>query len=459
MAHNDEPGADAARRSEAPKSDGRQTERESQMTRKILRLLVPLAVGLAIGNWWGAGASDTDYPEHEQQTVIHRCPMHPTVVSEGPGSCPICSMDLVADEIERKTTSTGERQLGTVAIDATTIQNMGVRTAIVDRRSLVRSVRAVGRVDYDETRMSDVNTKVPGWVEKLHVDFTGQRVERGQPLLEIYSPELVNAQEEHLIALEYVQRLQRQRVAEDVLQGARDLVEASAQRLRFLDVTEERIARLEAGGTVSRTVTVESPQQGVVVHKAVFEGAYIRPGEHLYRIADLSHVWVIADLFERDLPWVQQGQGATVSLAHLPDQTLHGTVEHIFPFLDADTRSVRARLAFDNAARLLKPEMFADVLIDAPAVADVVAAPVQAILHTGARRLAIVHLGDGRFQPRAVEVGIEADGWYEIRSGLREGDEIVTSAQFLIDSESHLKTAVNNMRYRAQGDHASHLGG
>ena len=210
---------------------------------------------------------------------------------------------------------------------------------------------------------------------------------------------------------------------------------------------------------VSRTVTVESPQQGVVVHKAVFEGAYIRPGEHLYRIADLSQVWVIADLFERDLPWVQQGQGATVSLAHLPDQTLHGTVEHIFPFLDADTRSVRARLAFDNAARLLKPEMFADVLIDAPAVADVVAAPVQAILHTGARRLAIVHLGDGRFQPRAVEVGIEADGWYEIRSGLREGDEIVTSAQFLIDSESHLKTAVSNMRDRAQGDHDGHLGG
>jgi Cu(I)/Ag(I) efflux system membrane fusion protein/cobalt-zinc-cadmium efflux system membrane fusion protein len=440
-----------------------------------------MIIGVALG-WWVHGGQPLDEStEHMHDEVAYRCPMHPTVVSEVPGSCPICAMDLVADE-QPSQPETSEREIShwrapmdanytaagpgkspmgmslipvyvdelgtgsTVTIDAATMQNMGVRTAVTERRVLQRTVRTVGRVDYDETRMSDVNTKVSGWVEKLHVDFTGQHVETGQPLLEIYSPELVNAQEEHLISLDYLHRLQRQRVSDDVLEGARQLVEASTQRLRFLDVSQERIQRLESEGVVERTVMIESPQQGVVVHKAVLEGAYIRPGEHLYRIADLSSVWIYADLFERDIPWVKEGAAAVVSLSFLPDRVFQGTVAHLFPFLDADTRSLRARLTFDNADGQLKPAMYADVVIDAAAVPDVIVAPVQAILHTGTRRVAIVHLGAGKFQPRQVEVGVEADGWYEIRSGLRVGDEIVTSAQFLIDSESNLKTAVSNMR-------------
>ena len=469
------------------------------MTRKIFSLVLPMIIGVAIGWWLNGGQPLDESAEHIHDEVAYRCPMHPTVVSEVPGSCPICAMDLVADEQssqpETRGSATSEREVShwrapmdanytadgpgmspmgmslipvyvdelgtgsTVTIDAATMQNMGVRTAVIDRRALQRTVRTVGRGDYDETRMSDVNMKVSGWVEKLHVDFTGQQVERGQPLLEIHSPELVNAQEAHLISLEYLKRLQRQRVSDDVLEGARQLVEASTQRLRFLDVSEERVQRLEREGMVERTVMIESPQQGVVVHKAVLEGAYIRPGEHLYRIADLSSVWVYADLFERDIPWVKEGGAAVVSLPYLPGQKFYGTVAHLLPFLDADTRSLRARLIFDNADGQLKPAMYADVVIDAAAVADVVAAPVQAVLHTGTRRVAIVHLGEGKFQPRQVEVGVEADGWYEIRSGLRVGDEIVTSAQFLIDSESHLKTAVSNMHSEAEDISPASVGG
>ena len=472
------------------------------MTRKILSLVLPLILGVVLGVWWsesGEGDEQVGHAEHAQGASIYRCPMHPTVVAEMEGSCPICGMDLVSDAPAARTEpDDAEREVaywqapmdpnytrdepgnspmgmqlipvytdelgagGTVSIDPTTIQNIGVRTALVDRRVLQRTVRAVGRVDYDETRMSDVNTKVPGWVEKLHVDFTGQQVERGQPLLEIYSPELVAAQEEHLTALDYLHRLERQRVSEEVLGGAQELVKASAQRLRYLDVSDVRIEQLEREGTVSRTVTVVAPRRGVVVHKAVFEGAYIRPGEHLYRIADLSKVWIYADLFERDLPWVAVGQSAVVSLPYTSQATLRGTVAHVFPFLDADTRSVRARLSFDNVDGLLKPEMYADVTIDTPPGPEVVVAPVQAILHTGERRVAIIALGEGRFQPRVVEVGFEVDGFYEIRAGLRVGDEIVTSAQFLIDSESNLKTAVSNMRSEQAAsdavDHSAHGG-
>lgn len=465
------------------------------MTRKILGFVLPLAIGLAFGSWWAMPDTVDDHAEHAPEEAIYRCPMHPTVVQEMAGSCPVCGMDLVADAPATTTPAPAEREIaywqapmdpnytrdepgtspmgmqlipvyedelgagGTVTIDPTTVQNIGVRTAIIEARPLQRLVQAVGRVDYDERRMSDVNTKVPGWVEKLHVDYTGQQVERGQPLLEIYSPELVAAQEEHLTALDYLHRLQRQRVSEDVLDGARELAEASAQRLRYLDVSDDRIQQLEQEGVVSRTVTVVSPQQGVVVHKAVFEGAYIRPGEHLYRIADLSKVWIYADLFERDLPWVEVGHLATVTLPYAGQVPRRGVVTYLFPYLDADTRSVRARLDFDNADGRLKPEMHADIAIQSPPGPEVVVAPVQAILHTGERRVAIVALGEGRFQPRVVEIGVEADGFYEIRDGLRVGDEIVTSAQFLIDSESNLKTAVSNMRGDEAVDHSAHTGG
>ena len=420
------------------------------------------------------------HAHHEE--AVHRCPMHPTVVSDGPGSCPVCGMDLVADEPAAGSAPRGERAVaywrapmdptftspepgkspmgmdlvpvyedeleaeGTVTIDPATVQNIGVKTAAVERRRLHRTLRTVGRVDYDETRMTDVNTKIAGWVEKLFVDYTGRMVEKGEPLLQIYSPELVAAQEEFLTAVDYSERL-RAGADSDALAGARDLLSASLQRLRYWDISDRQIDELRETGSVRRTMTVHSPQQGTVVHKAVFDGQHIARGQHLYRIAELSQVWVYADIYEYELPWVREGQEAEVELSYLPGKTFTGKVTYVYPFLEAKTRTVKVRMAFPNPGLELKPEMYANVTIRSPLPAEsVVAVPVQAVIHSGPRRIAVVSLGEGRFQPREIRVGVEAEGFYEVLDGLREGERIVTSAQFLIDSESNLKAAVRSMR-------------
>jgi Cu(I)/Ag(I) efflux system membrane fusion protein/cobalt-zinc-cadmium efflux system membrane fusion protein len=414
------------------------------MKRQILFLLASLGAGIGLGLWLGSGvATEGPHATTDEADLVYRCAMHPTVIAEGPGSCPICDMDLVAD---KPAPASGElTSTGTVTIDPVTVQNIGVRTAPVAERTLQRSVRTVGRVDYDETRMADVNTKVAGWVEALFVDFTGQEVTKGQPLLELYSPELVAAQEEYLTALAYLERLEAQPAGDDVQRGARELLEASAQRLRYWDVSEEQIAALRQQRRVRRTLTVHSPQEGIVVHKAVFDGAHIDPGQHLYRIAEVSEVWVYADVYEYELPWVKTGQEALVTLSYLPGRTFRGEVTHIYPFLDKKTRTVKVRMSFDNTDRQLKPEMYANVSVRSEAAHERLAVPVESVIHSGERTLAVVSLGEGRFQPREVEVGVQADGYYEILSGLHGGERIVTSAQFLIDSESNLKAAVSAM--------------
>lgn len=431
----------------------------------------------------GIGTQLASHPEEMTQDVVattYRCAMHPTVVSDQPGSCPICGMDMVADQATVAAPS-GERRIAywrapmdpsytsptpgkspmgmdlipvyedemsqnsTVTIDPVTVQNIGVRTATVERRPLYRNVRTVGRIDYDETRMTDVNTKISGWVENLHVDFTGQVVTKGQPLLEIYSPELVAAQEEYLTTLDYHRRLQASAAA-NVIRGAHDLLQAAAQRLRYWDITAAQIAELERSNTVRRTMTIYSPQQGIVTHKSVFDGQHVKSGEHLYRIAELSTVWIQADIYEYELPWIHTGQQATVSLSYLPGQKFTGQITYIDPYLDPRTRTASARIVLNNPTGGLKPGMYADVEIEAPVSADAVVVPVQAIIHSGRRRVAIVSLGEGRFQPRNITVGVEADGQYQVLEGLREGETIVTSSQFLIDSESNLKSAVSAMR-------------
>jgi Cu(I)/Ag(I) efflux system membrane fusion protein/cobalt-zinc-cadmium efflux system membrane fusion protein len=447
------------------------------MKRTILSAAVALAFGVALGIWWQAGTDVHTDIEPGAETALYRCPMHPAVIADHPGTCPVCGMDMVADGLP---TAAGERRIaywrapmdpsyitegpgkspmgmdlipvyedelsaqGTVSIDPVMMQNIGVRTALVENRSLQRSVRAMGRVEYDERRMTDINTKVAGWVERLFVDFTGQQVREGEPLLELYSPELVAAQEEYLTMLDYLERLERQGADEDVLRGASELLAASLQRLRYWDVSEAQIERLRRERQATRTLTVYTPQDGVVVHKAVLDGAYINPGQHLYRIAELSRVWVTANVYEYELPWVAEGQEAEVTLSYLPGRTFHGRVTHVYPFLDVETRTLKVRLSLDNADRALKPGMYANVTLLA-AARHCLAVPVEAVIHSGERTLAIVALGQGRFQPREVEIGVQAGGWYEILAGLREGERIVTSAQFLIDSESNLKSALSDM--------------
>lgn len=477
------------------------------MSRTIAAVAAALAIGLGAGLWIGGEPRTEQDHVNGKEAGVYRCPMHPTIVAGQPGSCPVCGMDLVSDAVPEPPASkpSGERVIaywrapmdpnyisespgkspmgmdltpvyedepvaaGMVQIDPVTVQNIGVRTAAVERRRLSRNVRTVGRVDYDETRMSDVNTKVAGWVERLHVDYTGQRVVKGQELLEIFSPELVAAQEEYLTALDYQKRLkgstadvgaQSFELLADAVAGAKNLVSAAAQRLRYWDITAAQIDELARTRAVKRRMTIYSPQEGIVVHKAVFDGAHIKPGEHLYRIGDLSTVWVYADIYEFELPWIRAGQQAAVDLAYLPGKTFAGNVNYVYPFLDAKTRTVKVRMSFPNPDLDLKPEMYANVEITSTVAHDALVVPDQAVIRSGERNVVLVALGDGRFQPRDVRLGVETDGVVQALDGLREGERIVVSGQFLIDSESNLKAALQDMTTAAEamgrGGHTDH---
>lgn len=455
--------------------------------KRLLSITVPLVIGLLVGLWLAGGESDPQ----ETESASYICPMHPTVVSERPGSCPVCGMDLVPARDAHS--AQGERKIlhwrapmdpsftsdkpgkspmgmdlvpvyedgsegGTVLIDPVTQQNIGVKTVVAAVKPMKRAVRTVGRVDYDETRLTDVSAKVSGWVEHLFVDFTGQEVKAGQKLLNIYSPELVAAQEEFLSALTFSKRFSTTG-STDAVRGAYDLLESARKRLVYLDVQQEQIDRLATDLEAARVMAIHSPQEGVVVHKAVYDGGHIKAGEHLYRIADLSHVWVHADIYEYELPWVHVGQEAEVELSYQPGQIYRGEVTYIYPFLEPKTRTVKVRMAFDNADLALKPEMYANVRIRPMLAREALLVPTQAIIASGERSILVIALGDGRFRPQEVTLGVEANGETEVLKGIQEGDVIVTSAQFLIDSESNLKAALSAMTSESSSEPSEKMSG
>ena len=377
-----------------------------------------------------------------------KAPMDPTYIRKQPGKSPM-GMDLVPMCPEGAEGVGG----GGVRIDPALAQNMGVRLARVERRDLSRTIRAVGRVAYDERRISHVHTKVQGWVEKLHVAYEGQQVERGQPLLEIYSPELVATQEELLVAARYRDQTSASPF-EDVEQSGVHLFEATRRRLELWDIPERDIDRLLETGSIRNHLTLYSPAKGVVTHLMVREGMEVGPKQNLYTIADLSRVWVYADVYEYELPWVAVGQKAVVELSYMPGTAFEGSVTYVYPYLDSKTRTVRVRLEMDNLALALKPDMFANVRIQAQTRRDTLAVPDEAVLRSGQRSLVIVALERGRFDPRQVTLGIDSgDGWLEVREGLVEGEQVVTSGQFLIDSESRLREAAQKL---LKPDHSEH---
>jgi Cu(I)/Ag(I) efflux system membrane fusion protein/cobalt-zinc-cadmium efflux system membrane fusion protein len=411
-----------------------------------------LALALAVG-WFGkglqapsgapsldadprSGAAENLCPDGERP--LHWvAPMDPNFIRDEPGKSPM-GMDL----IPKCSSETAGNAEGQVKIDPTVLQNIGVRTERVERRNLERVIRSAGRVDYDERQVSHVHTKVQGWVEKLYVDYEGQLVERGQPLLELYSPELVSTQEEILIAVRYREETKDSPFI-DVRHGGASLLDAAKQRLALWDVPERDIQRLIETGETRKTLTLYAPSRGVVTHLMVREGMEVAPNSNLYTIADLSRVWVYANVYEYELPWIKVGQQAIVEISYLPGQSFEGTVTHIDPFLDPATRTARVRLEHANPEGLLKPEMFANVSILADARNEALAIPEEALIRSGRRNLVFVALGEGRFEPRVVAVGIQTgDGWIEISEGLAEGEVIVSSGQFLIDSESKLQESL-----------------
>jgi Cu(I)/Ag(I) efflux system membrane fusion protein len=360
----------------------------------------------------------------EREILYWVAPMDANYRRDEPGKSPM-GMDLVpvyADEVDS--------QPGTVKIDPTVVNNLGVRTARAERGELSRHIDTVGYVQFDEDTLHHVHTRVDGWIEKLATKATGDPVEKGQLLFELYSPTLVNAKQEFLAALRSNNTV---------------LLQASRERLMALGVTESQIAQLEKDRTAGQRVRVYAETDGVVAHLAVREGIFVTPANEVMSIAELDKVWVLAEVFEREAAWVKPGQMAMVELDYLPGKMWHGTVDYVYPELDSKTRTLTVRIRFDNEDEMLRPNMFARVTIHAEDTGPVVHVPREAVIRGGNIDRVVTVLGEGRFRSRPVTLGIESGDRVAIRSGLEAGEDIVVSGQFLIDSESNIEAALARM--------------
>jgi RND family efflux transporter MFP subunit len=332
---------------------------------------------------------------------------------------------------------------GSVNVSPEKQQLVGIRTAVAELRPLVKKIRTVGIVTYDETKVAQVFSKVDGWVEKLFVDYTGKLVQRGQPLFTFYSPELVATQEEYLLALRAKETLGASSLKE-ISSGAVSLLESARRRLTLWDISDAQIEELQKSGQPARTLTFFSPISGFVIKKDAFQGMKVMPDKELYTITDLSTVWVTADIYEFDLANIRLGQRATIALSYYPGQTFSGKVAWIAPVLDEKTRTTKIRLEFANRDFKLKPEMYANVEIEVDG-GKKLAIPDEAVLDSGIRKIVFVDKGEGRYAPAEVKLGGKFDNYYEILSGLSPGERIIASASFLLDSESRLTEAMGAM--------------
>ena len=457
----------------------------------VLAVLVLAAAGIAASAWWLTLRPGGGNAAASAKIARYHCPMHPTMVSDRPGDCPICGMrlvpiveedaapetpapstpsagrkkviyrstmhpnevsdqpgkdsmgmDMVAVEVEEDLSAERAPVAGLVGvrISPRKQQLIGVKTSPVVRAAFQRSIRAVGRVTLDETRLRQVHTKVAGYVERLFVNATGERVRAGQPLLEIYSPELLASQQEYLVALKA-----RARIAAGGLPSTAgfgdELVASARRRLELFDVAEDEIRALEATGRARRTLTLPAPISGTVLRRNVTQGERIEPETTLLDIADLSRVWVIGSVYEYELPFVREGQRATMALSYVPGRSFEGRVTLVYPTLDAATRTAQVRLEFPNPSGELKPDMYAEVGLEAD-LGERLGVPASAVIETGARSVVFVDGGEGFFEPREITIGLRLPDTYEVLSGLREGEMVLTSGNFFVDSESKLKSAL-----------------
>lgn len=462
--------------------------------RQLGLMLVVLVIGVAGGSWFfgssrsGEQDSQGNAAKPAEGDTWYTCGMHPQVLQREPGNCPICEMKLTpmkpgADGDEATATGPEERRIlywrapmdpsfvsyrpgkspmgmdlvpvyadrgetvggPGIRIDPVTIQNMGIRTTRVHQGPLVRTIRTVGRIDYDEKKLVFVDTKFEGWIEKLHVNETGQRVRIGDPLFEVYSPDLYSAQVEYVSAARKRPLLERSTFA-DAAEDAGRMVEAARLKLDYFDVPADQINRLAETLTPEKTVHIRSPADGIVADKTALEGMRIMPGMRLFTIADLSRIWVYVDIYEYQLPWVHVGQAAAMTLPYIRGKVFRGEVTYIYPYLQKQTRSVKVRLEFANPTMELKPDMYATVVLEGMLKDDAVLVPREGFIDSGTRKVAFVDRGNGKFEPRDIRTGVEGEGGFvEVLSGLTVGDVVVTSGQFLLDSESKLKEAVAKM--------------
>ncbi|MBT8143621.1 MAG: efflux RND transporter periplasmic adaptor subunit [Gammaproteobacteria bacterium] len=396
----------------------------------VLMLVVAGLVGVIIGRAWQPATQPATQPGnqsagHEREILYWKAPMDPNYRRDEPGKSPM-GMDLVpvyADE-------TVPDAPGVVSINPVVVNNLGVRTARVAEGSLPRRIKSVGYVGYDEATLYQVSTRVEGWIEKLAVKASGEPVNKGQVLFELYSPDLVNAQHEHLAALR---------------SGNTMMISASRERLAALGLPDSETRRLEKQRSVRRTTRVYAAGDGVVAQLGIREGGYVTPATQIMTIAALDPVWVLVEVMERQAGWVRPGLPAQVEFESLPGELFSGVVDYVYPELDLRTRTLKVRLRLDNPDQLLRPNMFAKVEILGGDSDSVVHVPREALIRGGAVDRVVIALGDGRFQSMPVQPGIESGDRVAILEGLSSGDMVVTSGQFLIDSESNIDTASKRM--------------
>ncbi len=437
--------------------------------------LVVFVLTVGFGGWWLAQQSQS--PDVQETALEHAekhldpnyvCPMHPQIVRNEPSTCPICGMDLVEvkqDEPQAmkereilywvapmdpnyRRDEPGKSPMGmdlipvydegdeavddgpVVKVSPAVVNNLGVRTAVVERGRLWRKIDTVGYVDFDESKVSHVHLRTDGWIENLVVKSEGDRVKKGQRLFDVYSPTLVNAMEEYLQSLS---------------SNSKRLIRASNDRLLALGISKSQIKQLTSSGKVPQTVSIYATQDGIVATLKVREGMYVKPAMEVLSLADLSRVWLLAEVFESQSNWVKVGQSADVKLSFVPGREWEGTVEYIYPRLDTKTRTLKVRLQFDNPDETLKPNMFASVSIYGGAKNNVLNIPREALIRTGQQERVILDKGKGRYVQRNVVAGMETGDWVEIVEGLDEGEQVVISGQFLIDSEASLKASLMRM--------------
>jgi RND family efflux transporter MFP subunit len=423
----------------------------------VVAAAVVAIAAAAAGYWLGSrndarpgDASVAPAGPHEagkRKLLYYRNPMGLPDTSPVPKKDPM-GMDYVpvyAGEDEETGSANGIR------ISPEKVQKLGVRTEAAQVRSLDRVVRASGRVEPDERRLFTITPKFEGYVERLHVNVTGQAVAKGQPLFEVYSPELVSAQREYAIAARGVAALKD--AGSQAQAGMQQLADSSLQRLKNWDISDEQIKQLAQSGEAKRTLTFRSPVAGIVTEKKALQGMRFMPGETLYQVADLSTVWVVADVFEQDIGLVKAGAKAKVRIGAYPGKTFEGAVTYVYPTLTADTRTVPVRIELANAGLLLKPAMFAQIELSVAGKGRVTTVPLSAVIDSGTRQIVLVARGEGRFEAREVKLGARGDTHVEIVEGVKDGEPVVVAANFLIDAESNLKAAVGGFGSSGHNGH------
>lgn len=385
-----------------------------------------------------APAGQADASPAERKILYWQDPMHPSYRADKPGIAPDCGMKLVP-VYDEPVSPAGQMPEGTIRLSAEKQQLLGVTFGRVERRAVTRNIRAVAKIAFDESRIVHAHTKVDGWIEKIFAEYVGAPVKHGQPLFTIYSPELLSAQQEYLIALKAKNELANSPTPE-IARSTEALFQAAREKLRLWDVSEDQIRTLEETRTPQRTVTFYAEHHGIVMERKAYEHMRVEKNTDLYMIADLSRVWALAEVYEFEAPFVAVGQPARMTLTALPGRTFYGKVSFIYPQLDPQTRTLKVRLDFDNPHMQLRPEMFANVELDV-SLGQQLVVPEQAVLDSGLKQYVFLNKGNGYFEPREVKVLLRADGFAYLESGLHVGDQVVTSANFMIDSESKLKAA------------------